>query len=462
MSWQRWFLFFCVSMVVCVRMRAQVPDSTRYIQLPGFPFVFVSDETVTEPPVVSDSLFDAIARGIHFRVNRTELLKEDPFIALYNEDLLPWLKSQDMELRQMYIKGAASLEGPYQNNVRLSRARTRRLIEFLSESLDQPAESLPYQAQSITEDYGRLVRMLHDADDPDYGKINEIWQRSGGDEQWCKKQMMALEGGRVWKRLLVEYFPSLREARVVLWFARKKDSQRRNQSLRASAIPARPIPVLFPSETPVFEPLAPVWKPVATKESRHLLAARTNLFHDFLYVPKFGFAPGANIQLEYYPLDGHYTANAGFTFTNHRHWDAYKFFQVRDVQLELRRYFRGGGVFMGPYLGLYGHGTVYGIGFGKKDGWEGEGGGGGLSAGWVWPLNRKGNLRLEVSASLGFFYTRFDPYVYGNPITGVEDGRYYYEYYGNTSDFRKRNHQLFWFGPTNAGLHITYDILYRR
>ena len=132
------------------------------------------------------------------------------------------------------------------------------------------------------------------------------------------------------------------------------------------------------------------------------------------------------------------------------------------MQLELRRYFRGGGEFMGPYLGLYGHGTVYGIGFGKKQGWEGEGGGAGLSAGWVWPLNRKGNLRLEVSVSLGFFYTRYDPYVYGNPITGVEDGLYYYEYYGNTSDFKMRNYQLFWFGPTNAGLHITYDILYRR
>ena len=67
-----------------------------------------------------------------------------------------------------------------------------------------------------------------------------------------------------------------------------------------------------------------------------------------------------------------------------------------------------------------------------------------------------------MSVSLGFFYTRYDPYVYGNPITGVEDGLYYYEYYGNTSDFKMRNYQLFWFGPTNAGLHITYDILYRR
>ena len=463
MRWRGSSLLLCIFLFVSyAHAGAQELDSTRYLQLPGFPFVFVSDASVTEPPVITDSLFDAVARGIRFMVNRTELLQDVPFIPLYNDGLVPWLKSQDMELRQMYIKGAASLEGPYLNNVRLSRARTARLIEFLSAGLDQPAESLPHNAQSITEDYGRLVRMLQQAGDPDYEKVNTIWQQSGGDEQWCKKQMMALEGGKVWKRLLVEYFPILREARVILWFARKQDSKRKDQPLRPRAIAPRPIPTLLPYCYPPFDPREPVYSPVVEKERRHLLAVRTNLLHDFLYVPKFGFAPGANVQLEYYPLTGHYTANAGFTFTNHRHWDEYKFFQIRDLQLELRRYFRGGGEFMGPYLGAYAEGTVYGIGFGKTKGWEGEGGGAGLSAGWVWPLNRKGNLRLEVSASLGVFYSRFDPYVYGNPITGNEDGLYYYDYYGNTSEFIRRNHELFWLGPTNAGIHITYDILYRK
>lgn len=196
--------------------------------------------------------------------------------------------------------------------------------------------------------------------------------------------------------------------------------------------------------------------------NNHLIAIRTNLIHDLLYVPQFGFAYGGNIQLEYYPKKGHYTYNIGFTFSNHRHWDDYKFFQIRDLQLELRRYFKGGAAFTGTYLGVYAEGTIYGIGFSKTKGWEGEGGGGGFSVGYVWPLNKRGNLRLEVSASLGVFYTRYDPYVYGNPNTGVEDDLYYYDYQGESSDFKKRNHQFTWFGPTNAGLHITYDIFYRK
>ena len=195
---------------------------------------------------------------------------------------------------------------------------------------------------------------------------------------------------------------------------------------------------------------------------RHLIALRTNLVHDFLYVPQFGWAPGGNLQLEYYPKSGHFTYNIGFTFISHRRWSQHKFFQIRDLQLEVRRYFKGGGRFIGPYLGAYAHGMVYGIGFSKTKGWEGEGGGAGLSGGYTCKLNRRGNLRLELSASVGFFYTRYDPYVYGNTLTGEEDGLYYYDYHGNTSDFKKRNHQFTWFGPTNLGIQITYDIIYRK
>ena len=85
---------------------------------------------------------DVIARGIRFRVNRTELLQDDPFIPLYNDSLVPWLKKNNLVLREVYVKGAASPEGPYLNNVRLSRERTKRLIEFLSSNLDQRLQTV--------------------------------------------------------------------------------------------------------------------------------------------------------------------------------------------------------------------------------------------------------------------------------------------------------------------------------
>ena len=471
-----------------VKAWAQMPDNRYYHQLSDFPFVFVSDESVTTPPVISDSLFDAVSRGIHFKVNRTELQPTDPFLTLYNEKLLPWLKSQDLELRQVFVKGAASPEGPYQNNVRLSCARAKRLITFLSEGLGQSVSENPIDSKCITEDYGLLVKMMHQANDPDYDRVNAIWLSCKGDELCCKRKLMALDGGIVWRRLLQQYFPALRQARMVLWYTRKKevpkditikkdtmevvDTIATVDSLETVVIPPvpvqptdtiiPPVPVQPTDSIVIKEPDLEIIEEPVKYTRRHLIAARTNLLHDLLYVPTWGWTPGVNIQLEYYPLKGHYTLNAGYTHITHRHWGDCKFFQWRDAQVEVRRYFKGGGVFMGPYLSAYAEGTKYGIGFSKTKGWEGEGGGGGLSAGWVWKLNRRGSLRIEVSASVGVFITRHDPYVYGNPITLEEDGLYYYNYHGNASDFIERNHRFMWIGPTNAGVHLTYDIIYRK
>ena len=437
-------------------MNAQERGGRQYYQLPQFPFVLISDDYVTQAPEVSDSLFDAAARGIRFAVNSTELQAADPFVALYRHQLLPWLQSQDMELRRIYIRGAASPEGPYQNNVRLSRERTSRLVDFLSSELGQATALRHVDAQSVTEDYGRLVALLREAGDADYQRVSDVWHDCQGDEACCKRRLMALDNGQLWRRLSQQYFPTLRQARIILWYARKADAPKRHL-VRIDTM-LRRVP-LWRDSMPM--PNVP-WQDAVRYERRHLIALRTNLLHDLLYVPQFGWAPGINVSLEYYPLRGHYTLNADFTFSNHRRWNDHKFFQMRDLRLEVRRYFRGGGTFIGPYLGLYGHGAIYGIGFSKTKGWEGEGGGGGLSVGYTCRLNRKGNLRLELSASFGVFISRYDPYVYGNTLTGEEDGLYYYDYHGNADQFKKRNHRLTWFGPTNAGIHITYDIIYRK
>lgn len=436
--------------------RAQVLDSHVYKQEADYPFVIVSESGTNCAPVISDSVFDAISRGIHFRVNRTELLPSDPFVALYNKELRPMLKAQDMRLSQVFVRGAASPEGPYNNNIRLSRGRTQRLIEFLSKGLSRSADALPVKASSITEDYGYLVTLMKKANDADYNIVKAIWDKSKGDERYCKTQLMKYNKGKLWKRLLDIYFPTLRQARVILWFVRNHEVYEAPKVSFKSPLPNldAQLHISMPEQKCAEKPMK--------YTRRHLIALRTNLLHDFLYVPQFGTAFGINTQLEYYPLDGHYTYNAGFTFSNHRHWREHKFFQIRDLQFELRRYFKGEGQFIGTYLSAYVEGTKYGIGFSETKGWEGEGAGAGLSIGYTCNLNKKGSLRLEFSASFGGFYTRFDPYVWGNPVTGDIDGLYYYNYHGNSSDFKKRNHSLTWFGPTNAGIHLTYDIIYRK
>lgn len=438
-------------------MQAQGVDSLLYRQLPNYPFVIISDSVVTQPPVITDSIFDETSRGIHFRVNRTELLSDDPFISLYNDTIVPFIKKNNLILRKVFVKGAASPEGPYANNVRLSQGRTKRLLEFLNSNLDQPIEGTPLSSDCITEDYAYLVKLMEQAGDPEYNKVKELWEKCNGDERLCKQKLMAMNKGITWRRLLKVYFPTLRQSRVILWFSKNPDY-------------ITPKTYSFTSETKMPEvgiiPFQSELKglDLETKQytRRHMIALRTNLLHDCLFIPQFGFAPGVNVQLEYYPLSGHYTYNMGFTFTNHRHWDVHRFFQVREFQLELRRYFKGEGAFIGHYICAYADGAKYGIGFSETKGWEGEGGGAGLGVGYTCNLTKKGNLRLEFSLTAGVFITRYDPYVWGNPINGTIDGLYYYDYHGNASQFKERNHRLIWFGPTNAGIHLTYDIIYRK
>ena len=437
---------------------AQASTYGTYQAVPDYPFVFICEDSIARPMAISDSTFNAIARGIRFKVNKTDIQPSDPFIKVYTSQIAPMLLSKELKLHRVMVRGAASPDGPYENNRRLGHERTARLVEFLGSKINQPIDTALIHAESITEDYAYLVELMRRNADRDAATVQRIWLNARGSEPACKRALMAYNGGKLWRRLLKEYFPQLRQARVVLWFGKKVIDEPVTDAVEFSVLPEG-VALGSPDSINVALP-ALEFEPTYTR--RHLIAARTNLVHDFFVMPQFGFAPGINIQLEYYPLNGHYTYNAGFTWTNHRHWDTHEFFQIRDLRLELRRYFKGEGKHIGGFLDANAHGSMYGIGLSPTKGWQGEGGGAGVGAGYTWKLNRRGSLRMEVSAQVGFFVTKYDPYVWGNPVTGTITGDYYYDYTGRTSDFKKRNHRFSWLGPTNFGIHITYDIIYRK
>lgn len=442
------------------------------IPLSDSSFLIITNHDELEPPVMTDSLFNSRARGIKFVVNRVDVDQKSDFFQLYRE-LLPHLRHEGLQLRRLYLRGAASPEGSYARNQWLGQKRTENLLKiFQSDLSDMEFSAIPAETSSITEDYGYLLTLMQEANDPDYDTVLQIYQDSQGDEKKIKQQLQSQR--KLWQRLYQQYFERLRSARVVLWLTRPDpvipasrgpmpvpatlSSDMREVCAYRIAIP-EPQPLGYVPQ-PRVEPVGEVLDSLLVR--RHLLALRTNLLYDFMYAPQFGFAPGINVQLEYYPLDGHITYNAGFTFQNHRHWEDYQFWQTRDIDLEARLYLWGHGVFCGPYAGIDAHVTWYGLGMSKTKGWEGEGYGASLTLGWVWNLSRNKRWRLEANVGVGYFRSKYDPYVYGNILSGEEDGLYYYDYSGALSQFKKRNHLLQWFGPTQAGLHLTYDILYRR
>lgn len=428
-----------------------------------FPFIIISKDTVSELPKFSDEEFYNTSSGVIFKVNRTEIPADDKAMKLYRDSILPWVNRNHLQLRKVFIRGAASPEGPYANNYRLGRGRSQALLnELRKELLNQYVET-DIDVSCITEDYGYLCLLMKEKNDPDYDLVKSIYDECQGDELCCKKKLQAAKNKQLWARLLKEYFPQLRSARFILWFSEPDEEHAPLKHVDLQSFKTdEPLPTFTPKPNPSLGFKKPLEAPKVEYTRRHIIAVRTNLLHDFFYMPSVGWSPSPNIQFEYYPLDGHYTYNVGMTWGTHRHWDRQEFFQVRDFQLELRRYFHGGGEFMGAYLGAFLEGNVYGIGLSKEDGWEGEGGGAGLTVGYVVPLNKKKNLRLEFMAAAGFYRTYYDPYVYGNPVTGTENGKYYYNYLGTASAFKKRNHVMSWMGPTNLGIQLTYDIIYRK
>lgn len=422
-----------------------------------YPFILVtpadSSDTV---PTFSDDEFYKMSASVIFKVNKTDIRQDDPFLMLYRTEIIPMINAKELQLRKIFVRGAASPEGPYAGNRRLGKGRTEALITEIRKGLKDQYDDVDFEFSSITEDYGYLCILMEEKGDKDAAYVRNLCEKAKWDELTIKKRLMAARSGSLWKRLLREYFPQLRAARIVLWFSECD----RDHALAFIKELEGPRPsALNPSQLALapYNPPAPVFEPL-----RHLIAVRTNLVHDLFYMPQIGWTPSPNLQFEYYPLDGHWTANLGATWGTRRIWDSQQFWQVRDFQLEARRYFRGGGEFTGLYLGAFAHGDVYGIGLNGDKGWQGEGGGLGASLGYVLPLNRKGNFRLEFMLGAGLFLSRFDPYVYGNPVTGDIDGDYYYNYLGSATDFKRRNYRLSWVGPTNAGIQLTYDIIYRK
>lgn len=194
----------------------------------------------------------------------------------------------------------------------------------------------------------------------------------------------------------------------------------------------------------------------------HVLAIKSNLLYDAFYMPNFGWAPSPDIELEFFPRNGRFSYIAALTFPYWKRWSKNKFFEIRDYRLEARYNFPhySSPNTHYPFVGVLVNNNIYGIGFNKKKGWQGEGLGASITAGFVHRLGKDSRWRMEYVVGVGYYETRFDPYIYGNPISGIEDGDYYYDYTGEVVNFNRRNHRRRWFGPTQIGIKISYDLLF--
>ena len=460
-------LLVAMLLVFGININVDAQGLTNYL---SYPYVCIVDDG--ETPQISDEQFYDMAGKVVFPVNEYRLNLNDPLLRQLDQKVLPQVSLDSLELVKMIIRGAASPEGPTAYNKKLGEKRVNSLFEFVKSHLSVPVSDECFTLDVEIEDYSTLCLLMKRSEDNDYTFVKSLCDKylpSGNTDQ-LKKELRTAQGGQLWKRLLGDYFPSLRTASIMLLFRHHP-----KPVVELAEAPAVEVPEPVVAVEPAIEaPAAVVIEEPEVLPRREYLSVKTNLLFDVAYVPGYNrWCPIPNVAVEYYPKKGHFTYGASIDFPWWQDYDAHKYFQIRNYQLETRYYLRRGDLssnppgegaaFRGLYLQAYAHVALFGLCFDADRGWVGEGAGGGVGLGYVMPISKKGHWRLEFGLQAGFFRCKYDPYQYENPVDPTyRDHLYYYKWSLDPSLFKKRQYRYNWLGPTRVGITLTYDLLYRR
>jgi len=372
----------------------------------------------------------------------------------------------------------ASPEGVYEHNMMLSRRRAAEFDRAIRERLGlgsgvrinvRPGGEAwdllrsRVAADTVMSSVAR-DRVLKILDDDSIGRDTKKWRMMHNALGATRQE------GDVYHYLLLHHYVYLRCLSVNIYMREKPAEEYREEGAEQTAPPdydeavgkedapvsGEPVkdhePAAGPEPgteiiAPHIIPESKLWKPV--------IGLSTNLVYDAAFLPGYGFTSIPSFSLEYYPDRGRYTFGADLDLSHWSHPGEHRYNQIHNLTLWGRRYFKPSEV---RFDGLYLLGSVnaaeYGLGWDER-GWEGEGLGLSAGIGHKWTFGR---AFIDLGLSAGLFFSRYDPYVWGNDATL----RYYYDYSGDPADFTRRRMLLSWFGPTRVYLSIGIDLFNRK
>lgn len=407
-------------------------------------YIKVIEEGADSLFMLGTERYGNIALEVIFKVNKTYILPDNPAYRRLISEAVPLIKKNNMKFQYMEVRGGASPEGPYWNNVRLSVGRAQALIDSLARYVDIPKDYVV--KETVAEDYPYLVQLMAEAGDPDAEIVRAIVERYAHNrpelrDAAIKAALQQTRGGALWNRIYRTYYPKLRAARVVFYFSMPK--------VRMASIEDRTFAEDYPA--------APVPRIVYPLLKEPVLSVKTNLLYDAFFVPGWSWTPVLNVALEWYPRHSRWTVEAEYTFP---WWDrdhTHHYLQLLDWHLEARRYFVRASHHTGWYTAPYAHYNLYDFSFDAERAWQGEGLGWGLGLGYTTYFDNSRRWKMDCFLRVGYYESRYDPYHAGDPYKG----KYYYDWEGMPEDFIRRNHRLRWLGPTGVGISVSYDFLYR-
>jgi len=477
-------VWFVLLFQTVIAQAVVLSDTTFYRK---YPYIIIVEDDEPLPSLTDELFFDRAAQ-VTFPVGVSRLPDGAPLLRELQATVIPQLNGDSLQLVRMLMRGAASPEGSVALNRRLGGERVKALCTFFADNMRFPLADEILSMDNDIEDYRSLCLLMERANDPDYELVKTLCDKYlPSDLAELKRVLQTTGGGRLWQRLLATYFPQLRTARFIIVMRKynppapvidiapvepvKAVETVTPVTPEAPAIVADTLTVIAPDTAVLCPPVLPE----EILPRRELLSVKTNMLFYAAYIPGYDrWCPIPNIAVEYYPKGGHFTLGASFDMPWWQDYDAHKYFQIRNYQVETRYYLKGNTdlspltphpspLFSGFYLQAYAHLGLFGICFDADRGWVGEGGGGGLGLGYVTPISKNGHWRLEFGLQAGYFRCKYDPYKYENPVNpAFRDNLYYYKWTDKPELFKKRQYRWSWIGPTRIGVTLTYDLLYRR
>lgn len=467
-------LLVILSLVVAILSTMTHPAYAQSRSM-GSNLLKVGDSTVKRimPVPESDSTYaDADYTEVHFRQNKADLDLDYMDNGKSLQHLHRVFDSLGIEnVAAVEIIAQSSPDGGLARNEWLTEHRSQVILEYMN--LHFPELSDRISLNTVTESWENLS--MYVAQDPNLTeknrtKILDIIDSPTMSVATKKSRLKNNLGsqsklGNIYSYLLKYYYPVIRNTGIYVLHTVEPVTAFNMPPLVPYVEETSPVlpdtigPAPAQSEPHVFE------EPDSTppERKRPVLAVKTNLPYYGFFRKDLGWAPIYNVEAEWYPTEnGRWTLLGEYEFPWHMAKDNHECFEILNLQLEARRYFKKASNHSGHYLSAYAGVNLFDICFDgySGHGFQGEGFGGGLGYGYVLPLGKKPDTRwkLEFFIKGGVYVTLYDPYDAGNPF----QGKYYYEWYDAPNLFIRRNMIFRWLGPTGAGITLSYDLIRKK
>lgn len=458
------FLHFAVALLcsmMTLTVSAQVHSQSANLLVVGDSIV----RRIMPKPISDSAYVSTDYTEIHFKSNKADLDLKYMGNKAALEHLAIAIDSIGLEnITAIEIVSQSSPEGIYSRNVWLSENRSKVMVNYVKETYPDLGDKLSVNV--VSESWENLAQYVYQDPNLDEKTKKKVLDLIDSDikielkKSRIKNMGKTKKTGDVYKYLLNNYYPVIRNTGIYILHMLEEETPFNKDPERPPLLyepPVNPKGITHEPERPLPPPEPEEPEP---ERKRPILAVKTNIPYYGFFTKGLGWAPIYNVEAEWYPTEfGRWSWLVEYDFPWHSEEKRHQYFQVINLQLEGRRYFKKENYHSGLYLSAYVGANYYDICIDNESfrGYQGEGFGGGLGFGYVKPLGDKETTRwkLEFFIKGGYYMSFYDPYQPGNPYMGKS----YYDWYDDPTLFIRRNWVFKWLNPTGVGVSISYDLI---